>query len=59
MLEDGTEYLMDKPGDVLVQRGTMHTWRNPGPEWARYITVIVDAESARVQGKALKSEVIE
>lgn len=57
ILEDGTEYLMDKPGDVLIQRGTMHTWHNPGPEWTRYITVIVDAESAVVDGKVLKSEV--
>lgn len=56
MLEDGTEYLMDKPGDVLIQRGTMHTWHNPGPEWARYISVIVDANSAVVKGKALRAE---
>lgn len=57
MLEDGSEYVMDQPGDVLIQRGTMHTWHNPGPEWVRYITVIVDAESAIVNGKALKAEV--
>lgn len=59
ILEDGTELLMDEPGDVLIQRGTMHTWRNPGPEWTRYISVIVDANSAIVKGKALRAEVQE
>ncbi|KAH8100682.1 hypothetical protein BXZ70DRAFT_938319 [Cristinia sonorae] len=57
MLEDGTEYVMDRPGDVLIQRGTMHNWHNPGPEWVRYITVIVDAESAVVNGTVMKAEV--
>ncbi|TCD62217.1 hypothetical protein EIP91_007222 [Steccherinum ochraceum] len=56
ILEDGSELVMDRPGDVLIQRGTMHTWHNPGPEWVRYITVIVDAESAVVNGRALKAE---
>jgi quercetin dioxygenase-like cupin family protein len=30
-LSDGTEKLL-KPGDTVVQNGTRHLWRNPGPE---------------------------
>ena len=49
--EDGSEYLIDKPGDVIIQKGTMHAWRNPGPEVARGVCVLVDAEPAVVDGK--------
>lgn len=31
------------PGDVLIQRGTYHAWRNPGPEVCRLMFVLVDA----------------
>jgi quercetin dioxygenase-like cupin family protein len=31
------------PGDVLVQRGTYHAWRNPGPDVCRMVFVLVDA----------------
>lgn len=51
MMEDGSEYLLDKPGDVVIQKGTMHAWRNPGPEVARWACVLVDAEPAVVNGK--------
>jgi hypothetical protein len=30
--------------------------RNPGPEWCRWIAVLVDAEPAKVGGTALKDE---
>ncbi|KAI0094854.1 hypothetical protein BDY19DRAFT_914952 [Irpex rosettiformis] len=51
MMEDGSEYLISKPGDVVIQKGTMHAWRNPGPEVARWVCVLVDAEPAVVDGK--------
>ncbi|KAI0076058.1 hypothetical protein K474DRAFT_1303968 [Panus rudis PR-1116 ss-1] len=56
LLEDGTETTLDKPGDTVIQRGTMHAWKNPGPDWARWITVLVDAHPAEVNGKALQAE---
>ncbi|OBZ78669.1 hypothetical protein A0H81_01063 [Grifola frondosa] len=31
VMEDGSETLLQTPGDVVVQRGTLHAWRNPGP----------------------------
>lgn len=56
MLDDGTEKVLDKPGDVVIQRGTMHAWRNPGPEWTRWTCVLVDADPAVVDGKPLAAE---
>lgn len=35
------------PGDIVIQRGTLHAWR-AGPEGVRWITVLVHAE--RVKG---------
>jgi quercetin dioxygenase-like cupin family protein len=32
------------PGDVVVQRGTNHAWRNPYTENARVAVVLIDAE---------------
>ena len=58
MLEDGTEQLIDQPGTLVVQKGTMHAWRNPGPEWARWICVLVDAEQAVVNGQTLGPAIV-
>lgn len=54
-MEDGER--ITKPGDIVIQRGTMHAWYNPGPDWARWACVLVDAEPAMVNGQALKAEV--
>lgn len=32
-----------KPGDVIVDRGVVHGWRNKGPEVVRMLVVTVDA----------------
>lgn len=42
-LDDGETVAMG-PGDVMVQRGTYHAWRNPGPEVCRMAFVLVDAQ---------------
>lgn len=57
IMEDGTETLLENPGDVVIQRGTMHAWRNPGPKWTRWITVILDANPVVVSGRQLGCEV--
>lgn len=41
-LDDGETVALG-PGDVLVQRGTYHAWRNPGPDACRMVFVLVDA----------------
>lgn len=55
-MEDGSEILLDKPGDTVVQRGTIHAWKNPGPEWTRWVTILMDANPALVNGVALPVE---
>ncbi|KAF8632627.1 hypothetical protein AX15_001828 [Amanita polypyramis BW_CC] len=50
---DGTErHLM--PGDIVVQKGTMHAWKNPSSSvWSRLVSVLVAADPAVANGKTL------
>lgn len=57
VLEDGSETVFQTPGDVIIQRGTIHEWRNPGPDWTRWLTVLVDANPVVVNGETLGLEV--
>jgi hypothetical protein len=57
IMEDGVERHIVNSGDIVIQRGTMHAWRNPGKEWARWITVLIAAEPAIVNGKPLTTAV--
>lgn len=41
-------------GDTVVQRGTMHAWRNVGVGWARMFYVLEDAEGIVVGGRELR-----
>ena len=41
-LSEGKDVLME-PGDVLIQKGAMHGWRNDGNELARLFAVLIDA----------------
>jgi quercetin dioxygenase-like cupin family protein len=51
---DGGETRKMGRGDLVVQRGTMHAWRNPSAEeWARVVFVVVDAERLVVGGREL------
>lgn len=36
-----------RPGDVVVDRGVLHTWRNDGPEPCRMVFVFVKADPVR------------
>ena len=54
VMEDGSETLIENPGDVVVQRGTVHAWKNPGPEWVRWVTILIDAQPAVVNDVALQ-----
>lgn len=40
-------------GDVLVRKANSHGWKNPGPEWVRWVCIIVDAEPVVINGKTL------
>ena len=41
---DGGEEVRLRPGDSVVQRGTMHAWRNPGPGPCVAVAFMVRAE---------------
>lgn len=41
-------------GDICIQRGTNHAWRNPSEtEWARVVYVLQDAQAVTTGGKTL------
>ncbi len=49
-LDDGTKTLLEA-GDVVVQRGTIHLWRNPSTtETCRIVFVLTEATAALVDG---------
>lgn len=51
-LDSGEERALNR-GDVVVQRGTMHSWRNTGTEWARIVFVLTASEEIKVGGEVL------
>jgi quercetin dioxygenase-like cupin family protein len=51
-LDDGAERRCDA-GDVIVQRGTMHRWRNDTTEPCRIVFVLIEAPPATVNGEPL------
>lgn len=53
-LDDG-EVVHLKAGDVVVQRGTMHTWINHGSAPAVFAFILIDAKPAEVNGVALRT----
>jgi len=53
VLDSGEERLM-KRGDVAIQRGTMHAWRNASQtEWARMVYVLQECQPLEIGGKKL------
>ena len=52
-LDDGAKTLLG-PGDVVVQRGTMHLWRNPSEtEECRIVWILTEATAVEVDGDPL------
>lgn len=52
-LDDGAKTLLAR-GDVVVQRGTMHLWRNPSQtETCRIVFILTEAAAAEVGGVPL------
>jgi hypothetical protein len=51
---DSEESRLMRRGDVMVQRATMHAWRNPSPtEWCRMIFVLQDCKPLFMKGERL------
>ncbi|KAJ7487564.1 hypothetical protein B0H11DRAFT_1630060, partial [Mycena galericulata] len=55
-LDDGSETHLKNPGDTVIIKGSMHAWRNPSQEWARWMCVLIAAKPALVGGKLLEAE---
>jgi len=51
-LDDGKRVPM-KPGDICVQRGTMHAWVNTGSEPCVFAFVLIDADPVEEGGQKL------
>ena len=47
-MEDGEVHL--KPGDVVIQRGTLHNWNNRGTEPCVMAFILVATEGAKTTG---------
>ena len=52
---DRGEVVHLKPGDVVVQRGTIHTWVNRGSVPAVTAFILIDAKPAEVNGEVLRT----
>lgn len=56
VLDSGEERLLRR-GDVAIQRGTNHAWRNNSKtEWARMLYVLQEALPLTLDGKALEED---
>lgn len=54
LLDDGSATLV-KPSGIIIQRGTIHSWRNSSAtETARVVFVLLDAKPATVNGEPLR-----
>lgn len=53
---DSGETRVLKRGDVAVQRGTNHAWRNLKDSWARMLYVLLPAEEVGLEGRKLGEE---
>src|SRR6476619_2269086 len=51
-LDDGNRVSL-KPGDVVVQRGTMHAWVNTGSEPGVFAFILIDADPVEAGGRKL------
>ncbi|KAK7064932.1 cupin-2 domain-containing protein [Favolaschia claudopus] len=55
-LDDGERITLNE-GDTIVQRGTMHTWKNESKtEWARIYFIVLASKSVEINGQELKEE---
>jgi quercetin dioxygenase-like cupin family protein len=56
VLDSGEEKLLQR-GDIAVQRGTNHAWRNnSSKDWARMLYVLHEAEPICIEGKELDED---
>ena len=52
---DSGEVVHMKPGDIVVQRGTMHAWVNNGTTPAVFAFILIDTDPAKAGGQELRT----
>jgi mannose-6-phosphate isomerase-like protein (cupin superfamily) len=56
ILDSGEKRVLER-GDMVVQRGTMHAWRNPSEtDWVRFFAVVQPIEQIEIHGQKLDIE---
>lgn len=55
ILDDNKRVVM-RPGDVVVQRGTIHAWINETDEWTRMYFVLIPTDKVKAGEKELDIE---
>ncbi|KAI3324035.1 hypothetical protein HD806DRAFT_496270 [Xylariaceae sp. AK1471] len=55
VLDSGESRTM-RPGEVVIQRGTFHSWRNKSSTWVRTLAVTIPIENMIVGGKVVGEE---
>lgn len=48
-LKTAMQETLCNPGDVILQRGTLHGWENRSSEWVRWISVLLGADENKVE----------
>ncbi|KAK3933630.1 hypothetical protein QBC46DRAFT_432348 [Diplogelasinospora grovesii] len=58
LILDSGEVRTLRSGDCMVQRGTMHAWRNPSStEWARVVFILQGCPPVKVAGKTMAEHI--
>jgi len=52
---ENDEVVRLKPGDVMIQRGTIHTWVNNGSVPAVIAFILIDAKPVEVNGTEMRT----
>ncbi|KAF4920963.1 hypothetical protein CGCVW01_v006408 [Colletotrichum viniferum] len=55
-LDDGAMRTL-KEGEIMIQRGTMHGWKNATDQWARVIFCLQPAKPVEVNGEEMKDDI--
>ncbi|TDZ53528.1 hypothetical protein C8034_v001029 [Colletotrichum sidae] len=55
-LDDGAVRTL-KEGEIMIQRGTMHGWRNATDKWARVVFCLNPAKAVEVNGQVLGDDI--
>jgi len=52
-LDDGVKIALHE-GDIVIQRGTAHSWHNTTDQWARILFVIIGSEKVKIGDQVLE-----